>query len=414
MTWELPMTLGLSLGLATFVLLAMHPFVTYPLSLRILAGLRHAQEDKCQAAPIDLTRELRPKVAICLCAFNEAAVIVDKLESLLLVAETYGPASIHVYSDGSDDKTALLLEQFRDRVDIVISNERLGKTHGMKVLLERSTSDLVMFTDANVTMDNDALLKLARPFADPHCGCSTAKLRYVNRDEGATALAGAIYWSIEEFVKGIESACGFIMGVDGASFLIRRSLYHAPPDDLIDDLYVTLRVLIDGKRVMRADGLVVEERGSTNAKEEYQRKVRIACQAIRVHRALWPQLRQLPGLLVYAYISHRWMKWMLPYFALGAASCLLALFALFTTPAIAAAGAASVAILLVAGAFLSIPGLSMISSSLIALAGVARGVALAYASDRAFTTWMPANSVRAASDAQPRNRSGRSDQSVNS
>ena len=61
-----------------------------------------------------------------------------------------------------------------------------------------------------------------------------------------------------------------------------------------------------------------EERSASSWREEYRRKVRIACQAWNVHRALWPELKRAPPLKLYGYVSHRLLKWLLPYTLLGA------------------------------------------------------------------------------------------------
>lgn len=380
---------GITLVLA--LILATHPFVTYPLSLGLLPRKRYSAKARGKGGIRALHR---PAVAICLCAFNEEDVIVDKLNSLLRMAELYGPATIHVYSDGSTDRTNALLEGFATRADIVISPHRLGKTHGMNILANRSQSELVMFTDANVVMPEDALIQLTQPFNDPACGCTTARLVYVNRHETATALIGALYWAIEEFIKGIESSCGFVMGVDGASFVVRRTCYHQPPDDLIDDLYVTLRVLLDGMRVVRVSSVAVYERGAVDAKEEYQRKVRIACQAMRVHCRLWPRLRRMPVHLLYAYLSHRLMKWMSPYCYLIACLAAFALLGMQTSGAVAMLTLGIGAALLIAGQVFRIPGVSLISNAVVALAGVASGVLKGMLSQQAFVIWNPAASVR--------------------
>ena len=232
---------------------ALHPFVTYPMSLALFA----------KRSPVrPQTTDARPRVAICLSAYNEEAVIADKARSLIAAAQLYGPATVHIYTDGCADRTVELLQPFADQVDLIVSKERRGKTHGMNMLLERSDSPLVMFTDANVIADDHIVQQLAAPFQDPAVGCATARLLYSNPGESATSFAGSIYWAIEEAIKSIESKTVGVIGVDGASFMIRRDLYRSAPDNLIDDLFVTLTVLATGALIVRVAEAVVRERSA--------------------------------------------------------------------------------------------------------------------------------------------------------
>lgn len=380
---------------ATFALLALallalagHCFVLYPLSLRLL--YRRAPPPK-----LALAGAPRPSLAICLCAYNEERLIVAKVERLLDVANAYGPATIHVYADAPSDSTVDLLGRFADRIDLVVGEVRAGKTFGMNLLVARSSSELILFTDANVVSDADCAIELARPFADPAIGCVTAHLIYSNRGESPTSAIGALYWRLEEAIKRIESDTVGVVGVDGAMFMIRRSLHQPPPPHLIDDLYLSLRVLIAGARIYSADHVRVYERSAVAAAEEKQRKRRIACQAANVHRALWSELRGMPAPRLYAYLSHRVMKWLTPFLLAGAALSALVALALAFGPAMASTALASALALLLIGHALDARPLSALSSATLSLVGVAAGVLEAIFTGRTYTVWDPALSIRA-------------------
>ncbi|WP_340318241.1 glycosyltransferase [Rhizorhabdus argentea] len=372
-------------GLGALLLIcAFHPFVTYPLSLILFAPRQVLNQEEWAT---------RPEVAICLSAFNEEAVIVEKVRTLIAAARRYGPATVHIYTDGCTDRTVELIQPFASEIDLFVSDERRGKTHGMNTLLGRSSSLLVMFADANVVADEMLVEQLAQPFQDPAVGCTTASLQYSNPGESATSLAGSVYWTIEEAVKRIESDTVGVIGVDGASFMMRRALYQRAPDNLIDDLFVTLNVLATGASIVRVADAVVYERSAVQPQEEYNRKVRIASQAINVHRCLWPMIKKLPALTVYAYISHRIMKWLIPFFLVGAAAMFSVALALsFGPPAIIAVVMCT--LLIVIGGRRDIAGLSLVYTSCLSLTGVAHGLILGLFSRRSYTTWEPAVSVR--------------------
>ncbi|WP_194920129.1 glycosyltransferase [Novosphingobium sp. NBM11] len=370
-----------------FLALAFHSLVTYPISLQLLSR----RQPPLSLEPRD---SARPSLAICVSAYNEQEVIAEKITCLLAMAQAYGPATVHVFADCPTDGTVGILRGFADRIDLVESDQRRGKTYGMNMLAARSDSDLIMFTDANVRSSDDAALELVRPFGDPSVGMVTAKLVYSNPGETPTSTLGATYWSIEERIKRIETRTVGLIGCDGAMFVIRRSAYEVPPAHLIDDLYLSLTVLIKGLRVVSVDHVLVFERSATGSIEEKRRKQRISCQAIKVHRFLWPQLRLMPALPLYAYISHRVLKWMMPFSLLGLAISATLLLGLAISPLAAAAVIPAAAALLYVGDRLGIHQASLAISAIISLHGVGLGVLEGAFTRKTYAVWEPAISVR--------------------
>jgi cellulose synthase/poly-beta-1,6-N-acetylglucosamine synthase-like glycosyltransferase len=376
---------GLCFGLATvFLLLAIHPYTFYPLTLTLM------RRRPLRRPPEGWTR---PSVAICMSAFNEEKVIVAKVESLLAMVRAYGPAKIHIYVDGARDRTAELLEPYRDRIHLVVSKEQRGKTIGLKALVAEAEGELLAFTDANVQVPPDSLVQLVEAVQDPEVCAASARLLYSNAAETGMSASGAVYWNIEEFIKSLETVTVGMIGVDGALFVIERSAYSPPPDELIDDLYVSMNALLTGKRVVSIQSVLVEERSAARWHEEFHRKARISCQGINVHRALWPRIRKAPAAIVYGYISHRFLKWMTPFSLLFTGLFLLAGGWLWLGPIVPVIALALLAALL-AGAALNAPGFRMVVAAVIALAGVAYGQMEALLTRRTYTVWTPAETVR--------------------
>ena len=368
-----------------FLLLVLHPYVTYPLSLMLMPRRPIRPPSPGWA---------RPSVAICMSAYNEERVIVAKVESLLEMARAYGPASIHIYVDGSEDRTVELLKPYLDRVQVVVSKQRSGKTVGLKALVAGTNTDLLAFTDANVEVPPDALLNLVEALQDPQVCLASARLTYRNRVQTGASASGAIYWNIEEFIKSLETATGSLIGVDGALFIIERAAYSPPPDALIDDLYVSMQALLGGKRVVSAQSVLVAERGAVSWTEEFDRKARIACQGINVHRTLWPKLVKAPPVILYCYLSHRFLKWLTPFNLLFTGLFVYLGLAFKVGPALPTLLASLAFIVLTLGAVLDLPYCRTIAAALAALVGVATGLVEALLMGRTYTTWSPAPSVR--------------------
>jgi cellulose synthase/poly-beta-1,6-N-acetylglucosamine synthase-like glycosyltransferase len=385
MSWR-PIVIEFLFGLGgLFLILAAHPYVTYPISLALMAKRPRFATDP--DAP-------RPSVAICMPAYNEERVIIEKVESLLDMAERYGPASIHVYVDGSTDRTAELLGPYADRLHLVVSADRHGKTVGLKQLVAGLDAELLAFTDANVVVPPDSLNHLVAALQDPEVCCASARLIYKNRSESGISTAGAAYWNLEEFIKGLETETVSMIGVDGALFVIERSAYFAPPDELIDDLYVSMKAVLTGKRVVSEPLVKVEERNATRWEEEFRRKARISCQAMRVHRALWSELRKASPIILYCYLSHRLLKWMTPFTLTAAGLCFLAAIILAFGPVVGLGLVIGAFAILMLGAAANLPYFRAVATGLVALTGVGFGVLQALSTKETYATWTPAASVR--------------------
>lgn len=386
------MSLAATLFSAAFVLflLAAHPFVTYPLSLRWMRRSPQAQRGKQapaagSAPPIDFT--------ICMCAYNEAAIIRKKAENLLQLKAREPGLQILVYVDGASDETAQLLQSYAPAIECHVATERRGKTHGMNFLVARATGSVLVFTDANVMLDADCLEHLRQDFAAPDVGCVCGNLNYINPGESITAATGSLYWRLEEGIKSLEQQTGSVMGADGSLFAIRRSLHRPPPDHIIDDMYVSFMVLIEGRRIVQSQRARAYELSATSASDEFGRKARIACQAFNVHRLLWPKLRQLDAITRYQYVSHKLLRWLAIYFLGAAALTFLAALCAAGLPQLAFALLLGVGLAAVCGNLYGIKPVLQIQDVLTALLGAGVGVWHSL-TGRRYQTWTPAASIR--------------------
>ncbi len=369
------------------LLAACHPFVTYPWSLIVLQMLRPARRRK-GGAP-----EARLNCAICVCAYNEERNIARKVENLLALRARDPGLEILIYVDGASDRTADILREYGSRISLTVGTRRLGKTHGMNLLASMARAPILIFTDANVLMELDCVRDLRRYFTNAEIGCVCGSLVYTNGGASATAASGSAYWRFEETIKKLEMESGSMIGADGSVFAIRRSLHQPPPDHIIDDLYLSLKILCSGFRVIQASDALAYEESVVSGREEFRRKIRIACQAFNVHRLLWPELRGLDGITLYKYVSHKLIRWFTVY--------LLAIAALAFEAAMIVAGHAALAAALLLGAAAAL-GLGCVSSTrpfaqfagaVAALVGTGLGVWRSMRGDR-YQTWTPAASIR--------------------
>jgi len=274
------------------------PFLFYPLVLRALP----TRGEQPVAGAI-------PSVSLLFCAYNEAAAMPEKLANLTMLKARHPGLEILAFDDGSSDDTAALIAATGDLVTLLRGPGRSGKAHGMKLLAARAKGDVLVFTDANVMLDADAIDNLLARYADPDVGGVLGSLHYMGHGESATASVGSLYWRIEERLKDEESRTGNVLGADGSIFSIRRVLYPEFPDSVLDDLTVSMAVVFAGKRLVKAKDVIARERLVAGRGDEYRRKARIAARAWHTHSHLRPQLRRMGALDRFKYASRKMVRW---------------------------------------------------------------------------------------------------------
>ncbi|MFM2042048.1 MAG: hypothetical protein RLY86_624 [Pseudomonadota bacterium] len=374
--------------------LTIFPFLLYPLTLRWLPQPRHRVPMARPLPPQPLMSP--PRMSMCVCAYNEEAVIADKARNMLALQDATPGLELLVYVDGRGDRTAEILAGFTDRITVVVGEVRRGKSHGMNQLVARARGDILIFSDANVMVDVDAPRALAARFTDPETGpsvgCVCGHLIYTNGSASPTAGVNSAYWRLEEAIKRGESALGSVMGADGSLFAIRRDMHRPVPPDIIDDFYLSLSILCDGWRVVSAPDARAWENTATASGDELRRKIRIACQSANVHRLLRPRLKNLSPVQRYMYVAHKGLRW-LSGLTLTAATlaALLALGLWAGAGALAwAAAAGFMAALLAWGGVKPFAQVFGIAGAMLA---TSTGVVLSLFGAR-FATWRPAASVR--------------------
>jgi cellulose synthase/poly-beta-1,6-N-acetylglucosamine synthase-like glycosyltransferase len=290
--------------LAWSVAVLVYIYVGYPLALRALVLLRGARPVK--RAPVT------PPLSLVISAYNERDVIRAKLENALSLSYPREALEIVVISDASDDGTDDIVREFAQQgVKLARQPERRGKTAGLNRTVPTLRGDVVVFSDANAMYEPDALLKLARNFADPQVGCVTGEARYLAGEKNAADAGERVYWNYEIQIKRLETSLGSMVGGDGAIYAIRRELWRELPENAINDFLNPLQIVSAGWRAVYEPDAVCYEETAGDTKSEYRRRVRIVSRS-------WRAVFQSPsvlnpfvvGLFTWSLVSHKMLRWL--------------------------------------------------------------------------------------------------------
>ncbi len=317
------------MGLSAFlfwcgVFVVFYAYIGYGITLWLLVCLKRwffsAQQGTYETTFL-------PRVTFIVCAYNESDWVEEKVINSLTM--DYPADRIHFIfvTDGSDDDTpqktlaAFRKAQPQATFEVLHEPERRGKIaafHRVITLLEKrqhtSEPHIIVSTDANTLINPDAVKKMVAHFANPQTGAVAGEKRIsMDQKDAANAAGEGIYWKYESVLKKWDAELWTVVGAAGELFALRADLYEpVPPDTIVEDFYLTMRIAQKGFRVAYEPGAYAVETSSASVGEELKRKVRIAAGGLQAAVRLAPLLNIFRyGVLSFQYISHRLLRWTL-------------------------------------------------------------------------------------------------------
>jgi poly-beta-1,6-N-acetyl-D-glucosamine synthase len=264
-------------------------------------------------------RPIQPRVTMIIAAYNEEKTIREKIENTLALDYPSDRLDIVVAADGSDDRTADIVRGYEPRVRLLHAPTRAGKTAALSRAVRASNGEILLFSDANTMYGAAVVSTLVRNFADSNVGGVTGR-KVVARDlERETTEGETAYWQYESWLKQSESAVGSIVTADGEIFAMRRELFDYPDRSVVhDDMYLTLRIIERGYRVVYEPAAVSMEASSRTVADEFHLKVRYASAGYQIVHLFSRMLCPPTSFFALEFLSHKVLRWLAPVFLLGA------------------------------------------------------------------------------------------------
>lgn len=290
--------------------LVAHAYVGYPCLVNVLARLR---------GQVPMERAAFPPLTVVVAAHDERTRIAGRVRDILAQDYPGDRLRVLVVSDGSRDGTERAAAVGDPRVAVLALAGNAGKAVALNAALERVETELVAFADARQRFAPGALESLVAPFADPMVGAVSGTLVI----EAGGAAGGAhdvgTYWRMERKLRSDEALLGWLHGVTGAIHAMRRDLFRPlPPGTILDDLWMPLHVLSQGRRVWMARDAIAYDQESATAREEFRRKLRtLAGNWQLVARAPW-LLDPARNPVFFAWCSHKLLRLLVPWALLAA------------------------------------------------------------------------------------------------
>lgn len=251
-----------------------------------------------------------PEVTLLIAAYNEADIILDKVQNSLSLDYPEEKLKIVFVTDGSTDRTAEILSAC-EGIRLFHAPERKGKLAAVERVMSTITSSVVVLTDANCMLNKSAIKNITRHYSNPSVGGVAGEKSIRNHDVSQPGAGEGLYWRYESWLKKTDSELHSVVGAAGELFSFRRELYETlPSDTIIEDFVLSLKIAMKGYRIVYEPEAVATESPSSSIREEWKRKVRICAgsfQAFDYLPQLWNPFRY--GWLSIQFLSHRFLRW---------------------------------------------------------------------------------------------------------
>ncbi|WP_394171929.1 glycosyltransferase family 2 protein [Thalassotalea litorea] len=288
-----------------------YSYLIYPVLCFIFAKLFGSEN------PIPtLADEQLPDISVIIAAYNEEHCIAERVENLL--TQNYPIEKLHIFigSDGSTDATNQILERIdHPAVNIRLFHPNRGKASTLNDLIELTSTDIIVFSDANTEFTADALRHLVSGFNDEKVGAVCGELELYN--SGTSANKDNLYWRYEQFIKYQESQLDALLGANGAIYAIRRELYiPISANTIVDDFQIVMNIAKQGCRIIYHRSAKALEEVAPSAGDEGKRRVRIGAGNYQAFSNLFWLLNPNQGWRCFAYVSHKVLRWFTPHLML--------------------------------------------------------------------------------------------------
>ncbi|MGC1647420.1 MAG: glycosyltransferase, partial [Candidatus Sulfotelmatobacter sp.] len=170
-----------------------------------------------------LQQPVEPSVSLLVAAYNEAAVIADKIRNTLALDYRVDNLEVVIASDGSKDATAEIVRSFAEgeaagRVRLLDFDENRGKMAVLNDAVRELRGDIVAFSDASSMLSVDSIRRLVQNFSDPRVGAASGVYRLLKKDQARLGAQEDLYWNYETFLKVQEARLGAFTGAHGSLY----------------------------------------------------------------------------------------------------------------------------------------------------------------------------------------------------
>jgi cellulose synthase/poly-beta-1,6-N-acetylglucosamine synthase-like glycosyltransferase len=272
-----------------------------------------------------ITEVEEPKtISIIIAAKNEELHIEEKiLNTLSLNAwdksvkeellSTNPRIEVIVADDSSTDRTLEIVQLFKDSgVLISSSKDNKGKEVAQREAVLLSTSEIILFTDTKVILNEDIIHNTLKYYKNASVGVVSSTDCVIDNDNKSGEGA---YVKYEMKLRDLESEVNSLVGLSGSCFSARRTIATKIEAGIPSDFTLLMQAIKFGYKGIIAPDVIGSYQAVKDIDKEFKRKVRTV---LRGMTALASHSEMLDiskyGFFSVQLISHKLYRWLVPWF----------------------------------------------------------------------------------------------------
>ena len=295
-------------------LILFHAYFFYPLSVLFLSKLLKKKYEGNQ--------NYQPAISVLISVYNEEDVIEKTIREIMKSDYPPNKMEILVGSDNSSDNSNKIIQKLQidfPAVKFFPFSQRRGKALILNDLALMASGEILFFCDANIQYDPNAIKNICSFYVNENIGGVSGRQKLIENIElNQQVTLEKNYWEIESWLKQKEGMMGKLVGANGGIYSLRKALYKPIPSGfpVMDDFYLSLSVIEQGKDFYYSSEAFASEFVSTRIKTEFNRKIRNNAIDLSTLRTLGKLLKPSAGLISYLIWSHKILRWFTPIFLL--------------------------------------------------------------------------------------------------
>lgn len=297
------------------VLTMFHSYVLFPVLLNVFSKGKKPNSVIFSSTDSDL-----PNVFLLMAVYNEEKVIRQKLESVFSTSYPLNKLHVYIGSDNSADKTNSIVQQFNS-VKFFNYEGRNGKPNVLnKLMLEvesktNKSTDVLLFTDANVFFDVNTIYEMVKHFKNESISLVGANILNKGLRKDGISFQETSYIQRENGIKYLEGLnWGTMMGAFGGGYALRADCWKPIPKKfIVDDFYLSMNVIAKNKCAILELNSICYEDVSNEIENEFNRKARMQAGNFQNLSVYWKQLFRFNA-VSFCFLSHKVIRWSGPFF----------------------------------------------------------------------------------------------------
>ena len=258
------------------------------------------------------------RVSVIIASRDDADAVQQRVRDALRAEYPPDLLEVVVARDTAHEyRDSITVPEAANRLVVVMGDAPGGKGCSLNAAVRASSGDVLVFTDTAQRFATDAIAKLVDALGDTRLGAVSGALR-IGSDTRARSIA-ELYWRFERWLRRAEADVHSTVGVTGAIYAMRRSLWRPLRDGVLcDDLYIPMDLVLRGHRIGFCAGAEAIDERRFAAPQEYARKVRTLTGVLQVCVWLPAVLLPIRNPIWVQFVCHKLLRLLTPYLVLVA------------------------------------------------------------------------------------------------